>query len=100
MSHSTNKLRRETLLCFTKLLVSKTFMDKGGGQGGSITIFFQKIFCLPLTKNFIGEHFRVSIVSGTEKACEQEGEGVSGSSVESFCLTVPKDFVGDHFSVS
>ena len=31
VSHSTNKLRRETILCFTKNLVSKTFLDKGGG---------------------------------------------------------------------
>ena len=35
VSHSTNKLRRETILCFTKNLVSKTFLDKGGGEGGS-----------------------------------------------------------------
>ena len=50
-------------------------MDKGGGQGGSITIFFQKIFCLTLPKNFIGEPIRVSLISGTEKVCEQDAGG-------------------------
>ena len=33
LSHSTKKLRRGTLLCFTKLLVSKKLMDKRGGGG-------------------------------------------------------------------
>ena len=41
LSHSTKKLCRGTLLCFTKFLVSKKFMDKRGG-GGSITIFCQQ----------------------------------------------------------
>ena len=31
LSHSTERLRRGTLLCFTKFLVSKKFMDKKGG---------------------------------------------------------------------
>ena len=31
LSHSTEKLRRVTLLCFTKFLVSKKIMDKRGG---------------------------------------------------------------------
>ena len=40
LSQSTEKLRRGTLLCFTKFLVSKKFMDKRGrGEEGSITIF-------------------------------------------------------------
>ena len=44
--HSTESIRRGTLLCFTKNLVEKNFMDKlwgggGGREGGSITIFFQ-----------------------------------------------------------
>ena len=33
LSHSTEKLRRGTLLCFTKFLVSKKFMNKRGGGG-------------------------------------------------------------------
>ena len=31
LSHSTEKLRRVTLLCFTNFLVSKKIMDKSGG---------------------------------------------------------------------
>ena len=31
LSHSTEKIRRVTLLCFTKFLISKKFMDKKGG---------------------------------------------------------------------
>ena len=33
LSHSAEKLRRGTILCFTKLLVSKKLMDKRGGGG-------------------------------------------------------------------
>ena len=44
LSHSIKKFRRGTVLCFTKFLVSKKFMDKRGGrEGGSITIFCQTI---------------------------------------------------------
>ena len=32
LSHSAEKLRRGTLLCFRKFLVSKKFMDKRGGE--------------------------------------------------------------------
>ena len=67
VSHSTNKVCRETILCFTKFLVSKNLMDMVGGGGGSITIFFQKFFCLTLPKNFVKERFRVSLISGIEK---------------------------------
>ena len=42
LSHSTEKLGKGTLLCFTKFLVSKMFMDKSGG--GSIKIFRRKFF--------------------------------------------------------
>ena len=34
LSHSSEKLYRGTLLCFTKFLVSKNFIDKRGGGGG------------------------------------------------------------------
>ena len=43
--HSTEKLCWGTLLCFTKFLVSKSLMDKRGGEdGGSITIFGHNFF--------------------------------------------------------
>ena len=44
LSHSTEKLRRGTLLCFTKLLVSKKLMDKGGGGGRDYHVFLSKSF--------------------------------------------------------
>ena len=49
LSPSTEKLRRGTLLCFTKFLVSKKFMDKRGvgeegEEGGSIKVFCQNFF--------------------------------------------------------
>ena len=74
LSHSTDKLRRGTFLCFTKFLVSKKIMDKrgeeegeageereeeeeeeGGREGGRE--FLSKIFCLTVPKNFVGEPF-------------------------------------------
>ena len=65
LSHSTEKLRRGTLLCFTKILVSKKFMDKRGG--GEYQDFPSKIFCLTLPKISVEESFSVSLISGFEK---------------------------------
>ena len=43
LPHSTKKLRRGTLLCFTNFVVSKKFMDRRGGEeDGIITIFCRK----------------------------------------------------------
>ena len=44
LSHSTEKLRRGTILCFTKLLVSKNLMDKRGGAGREYHDFLSKSF--------------------------------------------------------
>ena len=44
LSHSTEKLRRGTLLCSTKFLVSKKIMDKRGGEGGREYHVFVKNF--------------------------------------------------------
>ena len=63
LSHSTEKFRRGTLLCFTKFLVSKKFMDK---RGGDITIFCQNFFVSQCRK-FSSEPLSVSLVSGIEK---------------------------------
>ena len=71
LSHSTEKLRRGTLLCFTKFLVSKKFKDKGGRYQD----FRSKIFCLTVPKNFEGEPFSVSLISGTEKVWIRGGGG-------------------------
>ena len=43
LSHSNEKLRKGTFLCFTKFLISKKFMDKGGGREG-VSRFSVKIF--------------------------------------------------------
>ena len=43
LSHSTEKLRRGTLLRFTKFLISKKFMDKRGRREG-VSRFSVKIF--------------------------------------------------------
>ena len=103
LSHSTEKLRRGTLLSFTKFLVSKKFMDKRGGGVSRFSVknflshsaekfrrgtlqcvtdfgyrkvlcfrglcqdFPSKVFCLTVPKNFVGELFSVSLISGTEK---------------------------------
>ena len=35
-------------------------------MGGNYQDFPSKIFCLTVPKNFVGEHFRVSLISGNE----------------------------------
>ena len=65
LSHRTEKIRKGSLLCFTKNQVSKKFMDKRGG--GSIRIFCQNFFRLRMSKKFAGEPFSVSLTSGIEK---------------------------------
>ena len=67
-SHRIENFRRGTLLCFTKSLVSKKFMDgKVGGEEDGVTRFSVDSFCLTVAKNFVGELFTVSLVSGIEK---------------------------------
>ena len=54
-------------------------MDK---RGGSIKTFRRNFFCLTVPKNFVGEPFSVSLISGTEKVWIRGG-GLSRFSVES-----------------
>ena len=54
LSHSTEKFRRGTLLCFRKFLVAKNVRDK---RGGGYHDFLSKLFCLTVPKNFVGEPF-------------------------------------------
>ena len=51
LPYSTEELRRGTLLCFTKILVSKKFMDKGGGGGKKNQNFPWNIFVSQCQKN-------------------------------------------------
>ena len=63
-SQSIEELRRGTLLCSTKTLVSKKIMDKseGGMEGGreGLSHFSVKNFCLTVPKNFVAETFCAS----------------------------------------
>ena len=58
LSHSTGKLRRRTLLCFRKFLVSKKVMDKKGGRTECHN-FPSKICCLTGPEKFLREPFSV-----------------------------------------
>ena len=58
LSHSTGKLRKRTLLCFRKFLVSKKVMDKKGGRRECHN-FPSKICCLTGPEKFVREPFSV-----------------------------------------
>ena len=58
------------MLCFRKFTVAKKFMD---WRGGKYQDFPSKFFCLTVPKNFVGEPFSVSLISGIEKICASEG---------------------------
>ena len=92
LSHSTEKLRRGTLLCFTKFLVPKKFMDKRGG----VSQFSVNIFL-----SHSAEKFR----RGTPQCVTNFGywtilcfwELCHDFVWKFFCLTVPKNFVEELF---
>ena len=52
------------MLCLRKLPVGKKFMDKRGGEHQD---FLWKVFLSHSAKTFVGESFRVSLLSGIEK---------------------------------
>ena len=98
-THSIEKFRRGTLLC----CVSKNFRSRKSLwiRGGEYQDFPSKIFCLTVPKNFLGEPFSVSLISGIEKFYASEGYvTIFDFPSKTFCLTVPKIFVGEPFSVS
>ena len=49
--------------------------EKFGYEGGEHQAFPSEIFCLTVPKNFVGEHFSVSLVAGTDKVWISEGGG-------------------------
>ena len=59
------------MLCFRKFPVAKKFTDKKGGGGDKKEVEYQdfpsEFFCVAVPKNFIGEPFSVSFISGIEK---------------------------------
>ena len=52
-----------------------------------------------MPKNFVGEPFRVSLISGTQKS-SWIGGGYEDFPSEVFCLTLPRKFVVEPFGVS
>ena len=95
LSHSAEKRRRGTFLCFRKSLVSKNVRDK---RGGGYHDFASKIFCLTVPKNFVEELFCAVFqkISGSEKILWiREGRGeYQNFPSKIFCLTVPEISVG------
>ena len=77
---------------FQKILVAKKFMDK---REREVSRFPSKIFCLTVPKNFVGEPFRVSLISGIEKSYASQGY------ITIFCRNFlsqsAKKFVGELF---
>ena len=69
-------------------------LERGEYQG-----FPSKVFCLTVPKNFVGEPFSVSLISGVEKIRASEGYVTIFRRIF-FCLTVPKNSVGEPFSLS
>ena len=97
LSHSTEKLRRRTLLCFKKFLVSKNLCIREGG----INKVLSKICCFTVPTKFVGEPICV-----LENSCYRKRFWIRGGREcydfpsNNFCFTVPKIFVGEPFSVS
>ena len=61
------------MLCFTKFLVAKKFLDKGGGRGREYHDF-QSNFFVSVPKNFVGEPFLISEKNWYRNfSCRREG---------------------------
>ena len=104
LSHSAEKILRESLLCFKKFWYWKLPCIGGGSITDleSITVF-SKIFCLTGPKNFVGEPFCVSENFWYGKKLwirRRVGRECHNFPSKICCLTVPKNFVGEHFCVS
>ena len=96
LSHSVEKFRRETLLCFTKFLGSKNVKDKRGGRYHD---FPWKLFCLTVPNHFVEEAFCISASFGYRKFLCPAGE-YHDFVYKICCLAVPENFVGEPFCVS
>ena len=59
---------------------------------------FCRNFFVSVPKNFVGESFSVSLISGVEKVWRRGGYQDFPSKI--FCLTVPKISVGESFTVA
>ena len=54
-------------MCFKKILISKKFMEKGGGSKKGVSRFSVEIFLSTVSKNFLGGCLSASFISGIEK---------------------------------
>ena len=95
LCHSAEKFRRGILYCCIYFGHRKGLDERGGEFHDSPS----KIFCLTVSKIFVGESFTVALISGIEKVWIRR-RAVSRFSIENFCLTVPKNSVGESFTVA
>ena len=66
--------------------------------GGGYQDFPSEIICLTAPKNFAGEPFSVSLISGIEKFYASEGYFTIFDFMSNFfCLKLPKNFEGELF---
>ena len=75
--HSAENIRTGSLLYFTKIIVSKNFLEKRW----EYLEFPSIVFCLTVQKIIVGEHFFVSQNFWYQKNLGRRGRGVSGVSV-------------------
>ena len=95
LSQSVENFSRGNPLVFLIFGYRKRLDRRGEHQDYS-----SKTLSLTVPKNFVGETFGVSLISGTKKVSEQEAEGYQDFRSKVFRLTVPKSFVGEPFCVS
>ena len=96
LSHSADKIRRRTLLCFERILVSKSFKQRRGEASRFCRIFFIS----QSQKTSPGNHSVFQKISGRQNYfMDKRGGGITIFR-RSFCLTVPKYFIAEHFGVS
>ena len=97
MSHCAENCRRGTLQSFIDFGYRKS-LDERVGRWGQYQDLPSKNFCLTMPESFVGQPFRVSLISDIENF--YASEFMSLFSVEVFCLTVLKILVDDSFIVS
>ena len=95
LSHSAERLRRGTLLCYINFGYLKG-LDK---RGGEIQIRRRNFF-LTVPKIFVEESFSVALFSGSEKVWIGERGEYQYFPLKTFCLTEPKISVGESFIVA
>ena len=96
LSHSADKIRRRTLLCFEKILVSKSFKQRRGEASRFCRKFFHLTGPKKLRQGTI-LCFRKFLVGKNILWIREGGITIFR---RSFCLTVTKYFIGEHFGVS